>query len=129
VVAVGELIRRHELVPWKAPPPTMPVACVLTAAPCRHDALILFYYEMSGAPVLTASARPLVISCSFMHRWCDVIATARVHVGLPIRVMSPLVRSNGHVLATYAGAREVNVRVVIGPPKAIGTWAPIVIGR
>ena len=87
------------------------------ALPAQHDAIVRFHYQMSGASVLVGN-RPFVVTCSFKHRWYEVIAAARVHSGLPLQVTWPPVNGADHVLATCASTREVRAYVVVGPPSA-----------
>jgi hypothetical protein len=117
------------LPPYRAPPhsmrlPLLPRHPIMTAtSPPRplyreHDGIVRFRY-MSGGPVLSQLSHqlPVVLSCSFKHRWLEVLAAARIEAGLPLILSSPLARDTDHVLASAKRTRVAWASIVAAPPQ------------
>ena len=106
------------------PPPIMKAApqsrpsLALSSQPSSpfHDALVRFYWAFSGTAVLRRSGEPLEISCSFAHRWKDVLHIARMYSGMTLRIVQPAMRAESHVLVHCLATRVLYVFVVAAPP-------------
>ena len=117
------------------PPPIMKAApqsrpsLALSSQPSSpfHDALVRFYWAFSGTAVLRRSGEPLEISCSFAHRWKDVLHIARMYSGMTLRIVQPAMRAESHVLVHCLATRVLYVFVVAAPPppKAPSPQAPL----
>jgi hypothetical protein len=114
--------------PYKAPPPSPPYHPSYHLI-SSHDGIVRFRY-MSGGPVLSRHSHqlPVVLSCSFKHRWFEVLTAARLEAGLPLILSSPLARDTDHVLASASRTREVCASIVTVPCGGRAVRMPVWAG-
>ena len=112
--------------PFKAPPPKPPgpgwsfdgtSVTIDDPCPCaHHDAVVRFYWALSGEPVKYEHGRPLLLSCSFMDRWEDVMHQSWLYSGMKLQAVRPTMRPRTHVLALCGKTKVLDVYVARSPP-------------
>ena len=117
--------------PFKAPPPKPPGRWSFDedlshdddpGHDASHDALVRFYWALSGEPVNDTHGRPLLISCGFKDTLENVMHYACTYSAMPLQAVRPRLRPRdsvmprGHVLALCDKTRVLDVYVARSPP-------------